>query len=129
MEEKTVRAPEDRLERIEQIERKLVQRPSGWTSGELAREFQVNPSTISRDLHLLESMGTGLVKKGRRYLLDHRRSLHSVKLSLNELLAIYLAVRLLSRHSDEHHPHVVKALEELAAAVRAKSPLIPPPHA
>src|SRR5258708_12941058 len=69
-------------------------------------------------------MGTGLIKRGRRYLLDHRRSLHSVKLSINELLAIYLAVRLLSRHSDEHNPHVVKALEKLADALRAKSPLI-----
>ena len=119
-----MRTPEDRLERIEQIERKLAQRPEGWTTGELAREFQVDPSTIFRDLAVLESMGTGLITKGRRYLLDHRRSLHSVKLSLNELLAIYLAVRLLSRHSDEHNPHVVKALEKLADAVRAKSPLI-----
>jgi predicted DNA-binding transcriptional regulator YafY len=119
-----MRAPESRLERIEQIERKLVQRPEGWTTGELAREFQVDPSTIFRDLAVLESMGTGLITKGRRYILDHRRSLHSVKLSINELLAIYLAVRLLSRHSDEHNPHVVKALEKLADALRAKSPLI-----
>lgn len=119
-----MRAPESRLERIEQIERKLAQRPEGWTTGELAREFQVDPSTIFRDLAVLESMGTGLITKGRRYILDHRRSLHSVKLSINELLAIYLAVRLLSRHSDEHNPHVVKALEKLADALRAKSPLI-----
>lgn len=119
-----MRTPEDRLERIEQIERKLAQRPEGWTTGELAREFQVDPSTIFRDLGILESMGTGLITKGRHYILDHRRSLHSVKLSINELLAIYLAVRLLSRHSDEHNPHVVRALEKLADALRAKSPLI-----
>jgi predicted DNA-binding transcriptional regulator YafY len=119
-----VRAPENRLERIEQIERKLVQRPEGWTTGELAREFGVDPTTIFRDFDLLESMGTGLIKHGRRYVLDHRRSMHSVRLSINELLAIYLAVRLLSRHSDEHNPHVVKALEKLADTLRAKSPLI-----
>jgi predicted DNA-binding transcriptional regulator YafY len=119
-----MRAPENRLERIEQIERKLAQRPEGWTTGELAREFGVDPSTIFRDLGLLEAMGTGLLTQGRRYILDHRRSLHNVKLSLNELLAIYLAVRLLSRHSDEHNPHVVKALEKLADTLRANSPLI-----
>jgi len=118
-----MRTPESRLERIEQIERKLSQRPTGWTTGELAREFQVDPSTIHRDLSALERMGTGLIKQGRRYLLDHRRSLHNLKLSINELLAIYLAVRLLSRHSDEHNPHVVKALEKLADTLRAKSPL------
>ncbi len=102
-----MRAPENRLERIEQIERKLALRPEGWTTGELAREFQVDPSTIFRDLSLLESIGTGLIKQGRRYILDHRRSLHNVKLSINELLAIYLAVRLLSRHSDEHPSQVI----------------------
>jgi len=115
---------DSRIERIEQIERMLARHPKGLTTGELAREFGVDASTIFRDLAVLESMGTGLITKGRRYLLDHRRSLHSVKLSINELLAIYLAVRLLSRHSDEHNPHVVKALEKLADAVRAKSPLI-----
>src|SRR5712691_968551 len=119
-----MRAPESRLERIEQIERKLSQSTRGWTTGELAREFHVDPSTIARDFSVLESMGTGLIRKGRRYILDHRRSLHNIKLSLNELLAIYLAVRLLSRHSDEHNPHVVKALEKLADTLRAKSPLI-----
>src|SRR5712692_1319691 len=102
-----MRAPENRLERIEQIERKLALRPEGWTTGELAREFQVDPSTIFRDLSLLESMGTGLITRGRRYILDHRRSLHNVKLSINELLAIYLAVRLLSRHSDERPSQVM----------------------
>ncbi len=119
-----MRSPESRLERIEQIERKLAQYPKGLTTGELASAFHVDPSTISRDLSVLESMGTGLIKERRRYILDHRRSLHSIKLSLNELLAIYLAVRLLSRHSDEHNPHVVKALEKLADSLRAKSPLI-----
>jgi predicted DNA-binding transcriptional regulator YafY len=119
-----MRAPEDRLERIGQIERKLVQHLKGWTTGELAHEFGVDPGTIRRDLSLLETMGTGLIKQGRRYILDHRRSLHNVKLSMNELLAIYLAVRLLSRHSDEHNPHVVGALEKLADALQAKSPLI-----
>src|SRR5260370_38315256 len=63
----TMRAPESRLERIEQIERKLAQRPEGWTTGELAHEFQVDPSTIFRDLAVLESMGTGLFTTGRRY--------------------------------------------------------------
>jgi proteasome accessory factor B len=119
-----MKRPDSRIERIEQIERMLAQHQKGLTTGELAREFGVDASTIFRDLAILESMGTGLIKEKRRYILDHRRSLHSIKLSINELLAIYLAVRLLSRHSDEHNPHVVKALEKLADALRAKSPLI-----
>ena len=74
--------------------------------------------------NLLEGRGTGLVKQGRRYILDHRRSLHSVKLSSNEVLALYLAARLLARHSDEHNPLVIKALEKLADALDARSPLM-----
>ena len=115
---------DSRYERLDAIERRLAQRPEGWTTGELAQEFAVDPSTIFRDLVMLQSRGTGLNKKGRRYVLDHRRSLHSVKLSNDEMLALYLAARLISRHSDEHNPHVVRALEKLADALATKSPLI-----
>ncbi|HWQ11345.1 MAG TPA: WYL domain-containing protein [Roseiflexaceae bacterium] len=117
-------ATESRYERLDAIERRLAQRPEGWTTGELARELGVDPSTIFRDLTLLESRGTGLIQQGRRYILDHRRSLHAVKLTSNEVLALYLAARLLSRHSDEHNPHVVKALEKLADSLSIRSPLM-----
>src|SRR5215510_11018654 len=113
-----------RYERLDEIERKLARQPDGLTTGELAREFDVDPDTILRDINLLEMRGTGLIKQGRRYILDHRRSLHSVKLTNNEVLALYLAARLLSRHSDEHNPHVVKGLEKLADALQPRSPLI-----
>jgi proteasome accessory factor B len=115
---------DSRYERLDTIERKLAQRPKGWSTGELAHELGVDPSTIFRDLMLLEARGTGLIKQGRRYILDHRRALHSVKLTNHEVLVLYLAARLLSRHSDEHNPHVVKALEKLADALRTKSPLM-----
>lgn len=113
-----------RLERIEDIERKLAQRPQGATTGELAREYGVDPSTIFRDLLMLEAMGTILEKKGRRYMLDRRRSIHQVKFTTNEVLALYLAARLLSRHSDEHNPHVVTVLEKLADVLKNRSPLM-----
>src|SRR5262249_14164786 len=115
---------DSRYERLDDIERKLARRPEGYTTGDLAREFGVDADTIRRDLLLIEGRGTGLIKQGRRYTLDHRRSFHSVKLTNDEALALYLAARLLSRHSDEHNPHVVKALEKLADALGSKSPLI-----
>lgn len=115
---------ETRYERLDDLERHLARRPEGCTTGELAREVGVDPDTIRRDLLLLEARGTGLIKQGRRYLLDHRRSLHTLKMTNDEVLALYLAARLLSRHSDEHNPHVVRAIEKLADALRAKSPLI-----
>jgi predicted DNA-binding transcriptional regulator YafY len=72
----------------------------------------------------LEWMGTGVHREGRRWVLDHRRSLYNVKLTNDEVLALYLAARLLSRHSDEHNPHVVMALAKLADAVRNRSPIV-----
>lgn len=113
-----------RYERLDDIERQIARSPEGLTSGELARIFGVDPDTIRRDLDVLEARGTGLIKQGRRYQIDHRRSLHAVRLTSHEVLALYLAARLLSRHSDEHNPHVVKALEKLADALDAKSPLM-----
>ena len=115
---------DSRYERLDDIERKLARQPEGWTTGDLAREFGVDTDTIRRDLLLLEGRGTGLIKQGRRYTLNHRRSSHAVLLNNDEALALYLAARLLSRHSDEHNPHVVKALEKLADALDAKSPLM-----
>lgn len=113
-----------RYQRLNAIEQRLARRPEGWTTGELARELGVDPETIRRDFALLESWGTGLWKHGRRYRLDHRRTLYTVKLTTHEVLALYLAARLLSRHSDEHNPHVVTALEKLADALAAKSSLL-----
>lgn len=81
-------------------------------------------ATIHRDLLLLRSMGAKIDHRGSRYILDKRGLLHALKVSTDELLAIYLAVRLLSRHSDEHNPHVVTALEKLAEVLQEKSPLI-----
>ena len=115
---------DSRYERLDAIERRLAQRPEGWTTGELATDLDVNQSTIFRDLAMLESRGTGLVKQGWHYTLDHRRSLHTIKMNNDEILVLFLAARLLSRHSDEHNPHVVHALEKLADALRAKSPPI-----
>src|SRR5689334_19548779 len=97
--------------RLNAIERMLASSPDGRTTAELAHYFGVDADTIRRDLVRLEDLGTGLIKDGRRYLIDHRRSFHRVRLSNDEALALYLAARLLSRHSDEHNPHVVKALE------------------
>lgn len=113
-----------RYERLDAIERYLARHPRGCTTTELAREFGVDSDTIRRDLDVLEARGTGLVRHGRRYLLDHRRIVHTMKITDNEALALYLAARLLSRHSDEHNPHVVSALDRLSDALHAKSPLI-----
>lgn len=116
--------PGSRYERLEQLERLLVNRPQGWKTSELARELGVDPDTIRRDLIMLESLGTGLTKEGWFYRIDHRRSVHTARLTTDEVLALYLAARLLSRYSDEYNPHSARALERLADALQPKSPVL-----
>lgn len=113
-----------RLERQDEIERKLALYPDGLTPGMLARMFGVNRTTIHRDFSALERRGTGLIKQGHRWRIDHRRSLYGAKFTPHELVALYVAARLLSRYSDEHNPHVLKALEKLADALRAHSVMV-----
>lgn len=113
-----------RLQRLDDIERTLVQNPQGLTAGQLARMYGVNRTTIYRDLSILEERGTGLIKDKRRWRIDHRRSLYSAKFTQYELVAVFLAARLLSRHSDENNPLVTKALEKLADALRGHSPMV-----
>lgn len=119
-----MRYPESRYERLEQLERLLGSRSRGWRTSDLARALGVDPDTIRRDLALIESLGTGLIKEGWCYRVDHRRSLHTARLTTDEVLALYLAARLLSRYSDEYNPHTVRALERLADAVGARSPIL-----
>ncbi len=119
------RKTNDRYTRLDAIERYLVSHATrGCTTKELANEFGVSPDTIRRDLNLLESRGTGLLKQGRRYFIDHRRILHTLKISLDEAIALYLAARLLARHSDEHNPFVVSMLEKLSDTLQTKTSLI-----
>lgn len=113
-----------RIERLDDIERRLAQNPGGLTTGQLARIYSVNASTIYRDFSALEGRGTGLIQNKRRWYLDHRRSLYSIKLTQHELVALYIAARLLVRYSDELNNHVSSLLGKLADTLRARSPLI-----
>jgi predicted DNA-binding transcriptional regulator YafY len=113
-----------RIERLDDIERRLAQHPGGLTTGQLARMYGVNASTIYRDFSALEGRGAGLQREKRRWYLDHRRSLYSVKLTAHELVALYVATRLLVRYSDELNSHVASLLAKLADALRTRSLLV-----
>jgi len=113
-----------RFTRLDDIERKLTQHPDGLSITELARIYGVDRSTIYRDISALEERGTGLIQDGRRWKLDHRRMLYATHFTPHELVALYLASRLLVRYSDEQNPHVISALEKLADALQRHSPLV-----
>lgn len=106
-----------RATRLIEIERKLRQRPAGYSASELARELGYSTRTIQRDLAALESeLNVPLMDApGRRYkILPGSAPLAPVRFTLQEARAVYLASRLFARYADEQDPDGVTALEKLA---------------
>jgi predicted DNA-binding transcriptional regulator YafY len=107
--------------RLRRIEHRLYNAPQGLRASDLARDCGVNRRTIYRDLHALEAMGVPLWEHSGRFGLNRDSYLSTVRLNLNEAVALYFAARLLAHHSDEHNPHAVAALDKLAAGLPAST--------
>ncbi len=108
----------DRLMRIQILFRR---KPDGVRTSEVAELLHVSERTARRYLFEMSDSGLLPVRKdgwfwklaeGARFDL-----LLPVRLDLHEALALYLAARLLSAHSDKHNPHVVSAMNKLASAM------------
>lgn len=106
-----------RAERLKAIETWLYQSSGGRKATEIASRFGVHRSTVYRDIQSLGESGSPIWEDGGRFGVLKGRYLTTVRVKLHEALALYLAARLLSAHSDEHNPHVVSALEKLASAM------------
>jgi predicted DNA-binding transcriptional regulator YafY len=103
--------------RLRRIEHKLYNAPLGLRVVELASACGVDRRTIYRDLEALEEMGVPIWEDSGRYSINRQDYLSTVRLNLHETVALYFATRLLAHHSDEHNPHVVSALDKIAAAL------------
>lgn len=106
--------------RLDAIEGTLYQQAA--TTHELAERFGVSDDTIRRDLDRLQFEGAHIEKQGWNYRLTQFRPLPQVGLSLDELLSIYLALRLLARYSSTHNPHVATTLSKMNRALEYRSP-------
>jgi len=105
-------------ERLNRVERILYEAPpEGLTPGEISKRCGIHRSTVWRDIRALDDNGVPIWKADGRYGILRERYVTSVRLNLHEATALFLAARLLSRYSDENHPHVVRAMEKLAAAM------------
>lgn len=103
--------------RLRRIEFRLYHSNQGLRATELAAECGVDRRTIYRDLATLHDMGVPIWEDRGRYGLERSSYLSTVRLNLNEAVAILFAARLLSHHSDENNPHIASALEKLAAGI------------
>jgi len=103
--------------RLRRIEHRLYNTPNGLRAVEIAEYCGVDRRTVYRDLESLHEMGVPVWENQGRYGIDRTAYLSTVRLNLNETIALYFAARLLSHHSDEHNPYVVAALDKLAASL------------
>lgn len=108
--------------RLDELMAQLRRRPDGMTSSELAEALGVDSSTIRRDLTRLTATDVGLRRRGRRYALDFHRSQRPLRLSADEVLALYLACRLLTRQQGDRNTHAESAMRKLADIVRDDAP-------
>ncbi len=110
---------QSRAERLMAIETFLYQSAGGRRVSEIVDRFGVHRSTVYRDIRSLEEAGTPIWEDEGRFEVVKDQYLTTVRVHLHEALALYLAARLLSAHSDKHNPHVVSSLEKLASAMPA----------
>ena len=99
--------------RLVELEALLRQHPDGLTSSELAEALEVDVSTIRRDLGRLSSTGVEVHKRGRRYHIGFHHATRSLRLTPDEVLALYLACRLLSRQQSDRNPHAEHVMKSL----------------
>ena len=103
--------------RLQQIEHKLYNTPNGLSAIELARFCGVDRRTIYRDIETMDAFGVPVWQLDGKFGIDREIYQSTVRLNLNETVALYFAARLLAHHSDENNPHVVGALRKMAASL------------
>jgi CRISPR-associated endonuclease/helicase Cas3 len=114
-----------KVERLKELTNLLLNHPEGLTKAQIARRLGVNRSTVPEDLEDLgdfEPVWEPI--EGKVYAIRRENYRPKVTLSLNECLALHLAVRLLTTRTDKHYPQAASALRELAKAIGVLAPMI-----
>ena len=107
----------NRTERLATIERMLFQAISGLRVVEIADACSVDRRTIYRDLDLLNEIGVPIYQKDGRYYLNHEYYVATVRLNINELIALYVASRGLAYYVEQQNPHIISALKKMGKAL------------
>ncbi len=106
-----------RNNRLETIEHLLLENQLGLRVVEIAKACQVDRRTVYRDLKKLTDLGLPIFQKNGRFCINREHYLATVRLSLNEAIALLLAVRSLSHHATQQNPHLISGLSKLGAGL------------
>jgi predicted DNA-binding transcriptional regulator YafY len=109
-----------RASRLVEIESRLRRNPQGVTVRDLAAATGYSMRTVQRDLIVLESeLGVPLMQgEHRRWqIMPGSTAIGAVRFNVHQARAVYMATRLLLRHSDQRDPDAEEALARLADAM------------
>lgn len=104
----------NRTERLATIEKMLVGATTGLRVVEIAKACGVDRRTIYRDLALLNEFGMPIYQKEGRYFLNQEHYVSTVRLNLNEIMALYVASRMQAYVAEQQTPHIISALKKLS---------------
>lgn len=107
----------NRTERLESIERLLLENQRGLRVVEIAEACHVDRRTVYRDIKKLKELGLPIYQKNGRFCINREYYLATVRLSVNEAIALLLAVRSLAHHAAQQNPHLISGLKKLGAAL------------
>ncbi|MEQ8677841.1 MAG: WYL domain-containing protein [Aggregatilineales bacterium] len=107
----------NRTDRLELIERLLVEHPTGLRAVELARQCGVDRRTIYRDISVLTENGLPVYQKTGRFCINREYYQLGLRLNQHEAMALFMALRVLAHHSDQNNPHVLSAMRKLGDAM------------
>ncbi|MFZ5787839.1 MAG: helix-turn-helix transcriptional regulator [Acidobacteriota bacterium] len=109
--------------RLLELQRLFAKRPErSFSTAEIARFLGIAERTVRQYLSELSASGRlPVILDGRRWRLapDARIEVPPIRFMLEEASAVYLAARLLCRHSDEPNPAAREAIAKLASVVPA----------
>lgn len=106
-----------RDERLTAIETILFHSPEGVRVVELADACQVDRRTIYRDMAKLRSDGVPIYQMEGRFFISREYYLASVQLNVHEMVALFMAARLIAQLHTHQNPYIVSALTKLSAAL------------
>ncbi len=114
-----------KVQRMRELTNLLLNNPDGLHKAEIGRRIGVDRAQVATDLDDLgyfEPVWEPI--EGKLYSINRENYRAKVELSLDEVLSLHLATRLLTTRTDKHYPQAASALRQLGTAIRPLAPLI-----